>query len=197
MTTTLKEACEKYLEHLKSIGKKPSTLGTAKRTLDLLIADMGEEKEVGKILSVHVDKFFKSEAATMQQGADGPKPRAQASVLQIRRIVRSALVYWHEQGLSKTIALPKDEKHFIEPKDKPAPSTGEEKPKADKPKRGRKAKKEETAPAEVEKEEPAAGSEESKAPADKKAWTGFDDGDDQPAEEGETVSALHFGKKEE
>jgi len=190
MTTTLKEACEKYLEHLKSIGKKPSTLGTAKRTLDLLIADMGEEKEVGKILSVHVDKFFKSEAATMQTGKEGLKPRAQASVLQIRRIVRSALVYWHEQGLSKTIALPKDEKHFIEPKEKPAPVKTEGKStaaKADKPKRGRKAKKEKT----------ITGSEESQTPAEKKAWTGFDDGDDEPAEEGETVSAMHFGKKEE
>ena len=115
-TANLKDACEKYLEHLKAIGKKPSTIGTAKRTLDLLIAEMGEHKEVAKILPLHVDKFFKSEAATMQPGKDGMKPRAEASVLQIKRIVRSAIVWWHEENYSKTVALPKIEKRFLEPK---------------------------------------------------------------------------------
>ena len=115
-TVTLKDACGRYLEHLKAIGKKPSTIGTARRTLDLLIAEMGEDKEVGKILPLHVDKFFKSDAATMQQGKDGMKPRAEASQLQIKRIVRSAIVWWHEENYSKTVALPKAEKRFLEPK---------------------------------------------------------------------------------
>ncbi len=117
-TVTLKQACAEYLKHLKAIGKKPSTIGTVKRTLDLLVSEMGEAKEVGNILPVHVDRFFKSEAATMQPGKDGLKPRAQASILQIRRIVRAALVWWHEQGHCKTIALPKEERRFIEPKEK-------------------------------------------------------------------------------
>ena len=134
-TVSLKDASKKYLEHLKSIGKKPSTLGTAKRTLDLLIAEMGETKEVGKILPLHVDKFFKSESATMQPGKDGLKPRAQASILQIRRIVRSALVYWQKQGYSKNVALPKDERKYLEPKaktEKPATAKADKKGKPDK-----------------------------------------------------------------
>ena len=114
-TVTLKDACEHYLEHLQSIGKKPSTLGTARRTLDLLISEMGEGKEVKNILPVHVSTFFKSEAATMQPGKDGMKPRAQASILQIRRIVRQALVYWHEQGFSSSVALPKEDKKYLDP----------------------------------------------------------------------------------
>ena len=116
MTTksiTLKAGAAAHLVHLEAIGKKPSTLGTTKRTLDLLIAELGEDKEVGKILPMHVDKFYKSEAATMLKG----KPRAQASILQIRRIVRSALVWWHEQGYNARIPLPADEKRFIEPKE--------------------------------------------------------------------------------
>ncbi len=117
-TVTLKQACTEYLEHLKAIGKKPSTLGTARRTLDLMISAMGEDKEVGNILPVHVSTFFKSEAATMQPGKDGLKPRAQASILQIRRIVRAALVWWHEQGHCTTLALPKSERRFLEPKGK-------------------------------------------------------------------------------
>ena len=105
-TITLKAGAAAYLVHLEAIGKKPSTLGTAKRTLDLLVAHMGEDKEVGKILPVHVDAFYKSEAATTLKG----KPRAEASVLQIRRIVRSALVWWHEQGYSERLPLPASEK---------------------------------------------------------------------------------------
>ncbi len=122
-TKNLKEACEQYLEHLKAVGKKPSTLGTARRTLDLLISEMGEGKEVKNILPVHVSTFFKSEAATMQPGKDSLKPRAQASMLQIRRIVRQALVYWHEQGFSPSVALPRDDKKYLESNVKKPQST--------------------------------------------------------------------------
>ncbi len=178
----LKEACEKYLDHLKSIGKKPSTIGTAKRTLDLLVTEMGEDKDVAKILPLHVDKFFKSEAATMQAGKDGMKPRAEASVLQIRRIVRSALVWWKEQGMSDRLPLPATEKKYLEPKTKPVPTKVEGKAKSekvDKPKRSRKAKATQT-----------------DASEEQKAWTGFED-DQKPAVEGETIASFHFDKVEE
>ncbi len=128
-TITLKDACEDYLKHLKDIGKKPSTIGTTKRSLDLLINEMGENKEVGKILPLHVDKFFKSDAATMLSGKDGLRQRAEASMLQIKRIVRSALVWWKEQNYSNRLPLPASEKHFIEPKQKKARTTVEPKAK--------------------------------------------------------------------
>jgi len=112
----LKEASAQYIQHLEQTGQKPSTVGTAKRTLDLLLADMGEGKAVDKILPVHVAAFFKSEAATMQPGKDGPKPRAQASMLQIRRIVRAALVWWHEQGYLETVPVPRSEQRYLDPR---------------------------------------------------------------------------------
>lgn len=119
----LKNGAAQYIENLEAIGKKPSTVGTARRTMDLFVGHLGEAKEVGKILPVHVAGFFKSEAATMLKG----KPRAQASILQIRRIVRGALVYWHEQGHLESIPLPKEEKKFLEPrksrKAEPAPKS--------------------------------------------------------------------------
>lgn len=184
-TANLKDACEQYLEHLKAIGKKPSTIGTARRTLDLLVGEMGEDKEVGKILPLHVDKFFKSERATMQAGKEGMKPRAEASVLQIRRIVRSALVWWHEQGLSKTVSLPKDEKKYLEPRGKKAKSE-----KADKPKSARKKK------AKATKTDNAASGEQNESKREAKPWTGFDD-EQKPVEEGETIASFHFEKKGE
>ena len=103
---SLKAAAAAYVVHLGANGSKPSTVGTVKRTLDLRVEALGEDKEVGKILAVHVDGFYKSEAATMLKG----KPRATASVLQIRRIVRAALVWWHEQGYSDKLALPAAER---------------------------------------------------------------------------------------
>ncbi len=110
----LKTACERYLEHLKTIGQQPSTMRTARRTLDLLIDEMGEQKEVGKILAVHVAKFFKSEAATMQPGKDGPKPKAEASIIQCHRIVRMALGWWKEAGWMEKLPLPASESRFAE-----------------------------------------------------------------------------------
>ncbi len=180
-TVNLKDACEQYLDHLKSIGKKPSTIGTAKRTLDLLITEMGEDKEVGKILPLHVDKFFKSEAATMQAGKEGMKPRAEASVLQIRRIVRSALVWWKEEDYSERLPLPASEKRYLEPKAKKAKVA-----KTDKPKQTRKAKE--------KTEKPAVAKADKKAKADK-AWTGFNEDEDPKAPKGKTVAKMHFNKE--
>jgi len=103
--TLLNDACAKYIEHITPTAK-PSTVGTVKRTLDLLVEVMGEEKQVEKILAVHVNSFYASEQATMLKG----KPRAAASVLQIRRIVRAAIVWWHENGLIEKLPLPAAEK---------------------------------------------------------------------------------------
>ena len=128
MTTTLKDACEAYIGHMKEKGQSTSTLGTIQRTLALLVEEMGENKEVGKILTVHVDKFFKSERATQQPGKDGLKPRAQASILQIRRIVRMALVYWHEQGLISKVPVPGDDKRLIGKAEKRAKAQTEDAP---------------------------------------------------------------------
>jgi len=105
----LKNGAAQYIEHLEAIGKKPSTVGTARRTMDLFVGHLGEGKEVAKILPVHVAGFFKSETATMLKG----KPRAKASILQIRRIVRNALVYWHEQGYLASVPVPKEDKRFV------------------------------------------------------------------------------------
>ncbi|MFH1531073.1 MAG: hypothetical protein ABIK09_10120 [Pseudomonadota bacterium] len=101
---------EEYIEHLIATGQKPSTVGTAKRTLALVEEHLGAKKVIAKIMPVHVAGFFKSEAATTRNG----KPRAQASILQIRRIVRSALVWWQAKGHMETVPLPKDEKKFLD-----------------------------------------------------------------------------------
>ena len=111
---TLRTAIDQYIQHQKDAGQKPSTLGTCQRSLQLLVDEMGEDKDIARILAVHVAQFFKSDSATLQDGKDGPRPRAEASILQIRRIVRAALVWWHGQGWSNTIPLPAAERRFLE-----------------------------------------------------------------------------------
>jgi site-specific recombinase XerD len=115
MSTTeknLHEAINEYLAHLKDTGKRPSTISTAMRTLKLLEEQLGTDKQLDKLLTVHVSQFFTSEAATTLRG----KPRAPASILQIRRIVRYALVWWQGQGYMASVPIPKEDKRFLEPK---------------------------------------------------------------------------------
>ena len=114
-TTELSIGIEEYIEHLGAIGKKASTVGTAKRTMALFQENLGAKKVIAKIMPVHVAGFFKSDAATTLRD----KPRAKASILQIRRIVRGALVFWQEQGYLDSVPLPKDEKKFLEPSKNP------------------------------------------------------------------------------
>lgn len=109
-TKNLSEAIQEHLTHLKEIGKRPSTVSTTARSLKLLEDHLGPDKDLRKILTVHVAGFFSCEAATTLRG----KPRAEASILQIRRIVRQALVWWHEQGLIEKLPLPKDQRRFVE-----------------------------------------------------------------------------------
>jgi len=104
---------EEYIEHLTATGQKPSTIGTAKRSLALFQEELGPNKVIAKILPVHVAGFFNGARTNTQPGKDGPKPRARASILQIRRIIRAALVWWKEQGYLETVPLPKDERHFL------------------------------------------------------------------------------------
>ena len=147
---TLKNAAESYIQHLQDKGQKPSTVGTARRTLALLVAEMGEEKDVAKILPVHVNKFFHSEAATTLKG----KPRAEPSVLQIRRVVRAALVHWHHRRWLASVPLPASDKHFLEPKEKKGKQG--KKTVAPKPKKPRKDNKSKAAVQSKEAAEPAA-----------------------------------------
>ena len=59
-------AAEAYLAHLQAEGKSPSTCGTAKRTLALLVAHLGAEREAGEVAAEDLRGFFASEAATKQ-----------------------------------------------------------------------------------------------------------------------------------
>jgi hypothetical protein len=88
------EGAQSYLKHLEAAGKSPSTCATTKRTLALLVAHLGADRETGEVVAKDLDLFFASEAATKLRG----KPRAAASIAQLRGIVRAALAWWQQQS---------------------------------------------------------------------------------------------------
>jgi len=104
----------------------------------------------------------------MQPGKDGMKPRAQASVLQIRRITRMALVWWKEAGYTERLAIPGDEKKFVEKAEKRAVERAEAETK---PKRSREAKAEQEAAGTSETEPTGAPADEQAAAQTTEAWT--------------------------
>jgi hypothetical protein len=88
------EGAQSYLKHLEAAGKSPSTCATTKRTLALLVAHLGADRETGEVVAKDLDRFFASEAAMKLRG----KPRAAASIAQLRGIVRAAFAWWQQQS---------------------------------------------------------------------------------------------------
>ena len=135
--TTLKEAVEKYLAHLKELGKNERTIYTYTRHLDLAIAHFGEGKEIGKILPVHVSTFFKCDAVNKlirepKKEGEPPRerPRSPHTVAQTKRVLRQMLVFCKEQNWVDKVAIPKSDmprvKEAADP-EQPAKATAKEK----------------------------------------------------------------------
>ena len=102
---TLAAGVTAYLEHLRKAGKSKNTIGVYKRCLDLAVEHFGAEKDLRKMLPVHVAGFFKSDAVLKKP--DG-SPRARLSVEQNIRVLKQLLVFCHEKGMIEALPLPKD-----------------------------------------------------------------------------------------
>ena len=101
---TLKTATEKFAAYLAELDKTPSTIGTAGRILDRLVARLGEDKDLNKIMPAQVGAFFKS-GATKKNG----EAAAEATAKQVRRVTRQFLVWCVEQGYIAKSPVPKEE----------------------------------------------------------------------------------------
>ena len=133
---TLKESCEAFIQHLRDSGVAENSIASYRWNCRLLVAFLGEDKEIGKILPVHIANFFRSEPVTMKTTKSGEKiARTAGSISQIRRVVRWAVAWWHEQGWISTIPLPAEDKKLLEKK-ADGDAEGDAKP----GKRGRKGK---------------------------------------------------------
>ena len=136
-TITIKEAAEKYLAHLKELGKNERTIETYGRHLDLAIGHFGESKDIGKILPVHVSTFFKSDAVNKlirEPKKEGEprreRPRSVHTIDQSKRVLRMMLVFCKEQGLVEKVAIPKSEMPRVKEVAEADPATDGEPPAA-------------------------------------------------------------------
>lgn len=114
---TLKDACKAYIQHLGDTGSKDTTVSNYRSILQLFIRHQGENKDITKIMPVHVSSYYKSDPVNFKVNPQGEKsPRAKLSVDRNRRVVRMALVWWFEKGWISSVPLPSDEKRFLSQK---------------------------------------------------------------------------------
>ena len=136
-TITIKEAAEKYLAHLKELGKNERTIVTYGRHLDLAVEHFGEDKDIAKFLPVHIAAFFKSDAVNklIREPKKEGEPRRERlrshhTVSQTKRVLRMMLVFCKERGWTDKVAIPKSDmphaKEVTEP-EQPAEAAAEEK----------------------------------------------------------------------
>ena len=103
--TTLHDAAQAYLEHLKSTGKSEATIYTYGKDFELIEGHFGADRKLTAILPAHVGKFFKSDTLLKKpSGEDRAKPTTDKT----KRVFRMFLVWAKEQGHIDSLPLPKD-----------------------------------------------------------------------------------------
>jgi len=88
-----KTAVDNYVQHLTDIAQKPSTIGTARRSLVLVLDAFGPDSDITSVDGPTMETFINDHPVIHCQ-PDGSQ-RALASRLQIQRIIRSACTHWH------------------------------------------------------------------------------------------------------
>lgn len=108
--TTLHQAAQGYLEHLRQTGKKERTLYTYGCDFQQIEAFFGADKPLASIRAMQVGKFLKSDALLKLPSGQGgiQKPRAKPTVDKTVRVLRMFLVWARETGLIQALPLPKD-----------------------------------------------------------------------------------------
>src|SRR5512133_2845545 len=103
--STLHEAAEAYLQHLREAGKKERTIYTYGRDFEQIEAFFGKDRCLAAILAAHVGKFMKSDALLkLPSGQERAKPTVDKTV----RVLRMFLVWARETGRLTKLPLPKD-----------------------------------------------------------------------------------------
>jgi len=103
--STIHDAAQAYLEHLRQQGKKERTLYTYAKDFDLIEGFFGGDKPLASIRTPQVGKFFKSDhLLKMPSGKERAKPTVDKTV----RVFRMFLVWAKETGRLASLPLPKD-----------------------------------------------------------------------------------------
>ena len=102
---TLKQASEAYLKHLESLGKKPATVFTYGKDLEVIRGYFGDETKLSGLQPAKVGKWLKSDS--LLKSPEG-KARAERTVAKTVRVFRMMLVWCEETKRVKKLPLPGD-----------------------------------------------------------------------------------------
>jgi hypothetical protein len=105
MNETLHQAAQAYLEHLRTQGKKERTLYTYGKDFEQVVAFFGAESKLSAIFTLHVGKFFKSDALLKLPSG---RERSQPTVEKTKRVLRMFFIWARETGRIDKLPLPKD-----------------------------------------------------------------------------------------
>ena len=120
---TLKEVAEDYIDSLLFSKAKASSIKVYHKALDLAVAHFGEQRKIDSIMVPHVGKYYASKEVNFLSNG---KPKAEATVKQIKRVFRQCLDFAFKQGLIASLPVPKAElKHARFKDDKPEPKLGD------------------------------------------------------------------------
>ncbi len=127
--TTLKEAVEKYMEHLEAEGKTERTRYTYLMDLKLALAHFGEDKKLDKLIPAQVAGFFKSDLVTKVPKSG--REKSPITVTKTLRVFRQMLVFCRDQKWIETLPLTKDEAAKVKDKAEPKKAEPKQTAKAD------------------------------------------------------------------
>jgi len=119
--TTLKEAVEKYMEHLEKEGKTERTRYTYLMDLKLALEYFGEEKKLTKLIPAQVAGFFKSDLVIKVPKSG--REKSPITVTKTLRVFRQMLVFCRDQKWIDKLPLTKSEAAKV--KDKAEPKKAE------------------------------------------------------------------------
>jgi len=94
-STTLRQAADEYVEHLRAAGKADPTVRSYAGDLEMAVRHFGAEKAMGKFLKVHVKRFLDSEPFNKRRNGT---PKSEVTVRKSKRAVRQFFEWAVEQG---------------------------------------------------------------------------------------------------
>jgi site-specific recombinase XerD len=94
-TTTLRQAADEYVKHLRAAGKADPTVRSYAGDLEMAVRFFGAEKQMAKFLKVHVKRFLDSEPFNKRRSGT---PKNEVTVRKSRRAIRQFFEWAVAQG---------------------------------------------------------------------------------------------------
>ena len=101
------DVAENFMEQLRSAGKKPSTIYTYSKDIEVILTFFGKDNDIAKLTPGRIGMFLKSETLSHVTDPYGHvKPRARRTLAKILRVLRQYVEFSINQGYIAKDPLP-------------------------------------------------------------------------------------------